>query len=481
MQFSALRKCELRVVQSSLIGSILSKLLLVLGLCFFAGGMRFSEQGFDATANQINSSLLSISVAVLLLPAAYHFALSGNADGIMPEWQRNNILQMSHGVSIILIVIYALYLVFQLVSHTHLYKDADKKSRRLSLKVSLPGSSSLKEKLGKKNTSSSSLTPSESKNNRDETLGKWFKGMSKSSSSSSLTSSPRSLSPSPQSSPQHDALRPLYLGSTMSRDPFAASQRSLVNPQPAYAPEDSTVRLVESPASMMRSESSLSIGRPTHTPSRNLSGSTINSSYNTGVALDDEKNLKARFGDIEQQNEPASPVDSLHPQLEPEMSWFLIIVSLVFVTVAVAFTADWLVESMDELKVIHKSWVALVLLPAVSSLAECSTAIGSSVKDRINLSISVAVGSSIQTALFVIPLMIQLAWFMGKPLSLLFDPFDAIVLYISVQTLSHVVSDGRSNWLEGAILVCLYVIIAVSFWFYPPSLLPTSLAVCHAS
>ncbi|EEB87966.1 hypothetical protein MPER_14462 [Moniliophthora perniciosa FA553] len=76
-------------------------------------------------------------------------------------------------------------------------------------------------------------------------------------------------------------------------------------------------------------------------------------------------------------------------------------------------------------------------------------------KNRITLGISVAVGSSIQTALFVIPLMVQLGWIMGKPMSLLFDPFDAIVLYISVQTMSHVVSDGRSNWLEGAILASI--------------------------
>ncbi|ESK94695.1 sodium calcium [Moniliophthora roreri MCA 2997] len=495
--FSALRKCELRVVQSSLIGSILSKLLLILGLCFLAGGMRFSEQGFDATANRVNSSLLTISVAVLLLPAAYHFALSGNADGLMPEWQKENILRMSRGVSIILVFVYGLYLIFQLVSHSHLYKDTDEKSRRLSLKVPLPRSSSLfqldKERLSKKNVSSSSLTSSESKNGRDNTLGKWFKGLS----STSLSSSPsRSLSPSrapsPQTTPNNGGVRPLYLGRTLAVDPFAvsdpnSSQATLTNPQASYVPEDvgPTIRHVETPAQMPRGDSTSSFGhnRSSPTPSRDFRGPTINNHYHPGLTVDltDEKNTKAHFGDIEQQNEPVSPRDNLHPQQEPRMSWFLITVSLIFATGAVAVTADWLVESMDGIsKTVHKSWVALILLPAVSSLAECSTAIGSSMKDRITLSISVAVGSSIQTALFVIPLMIQLGWIMGKPLSLLFDPFDAIVLYISVQTMSHVVSDGRSNWLEGAILICLYIIIAVAFWFYPPSLLPTSLAVCNA-
>lgn len=89
--------------------------VLVLGLCFFAGGLRFSEQLFDASesclfsfvlhdsqspsaANQVHSSLLSISVGVLLLPVAYHFALSGNKNDDVPENQRLSILNMSHAV-----------------------------------------------------------------------------------------------------------------------------------------------------------------------------------------------------------------------------------------------------------------------------------------------------------------------------------------------------------------------------------------------
>lgn len=64
----ALVKCEIDVVQSSLIGSILSNILLVLGMCFFAGGIRFSEQTMKGTAAQLNSSLLLISVIAVLVP-----------------------------------------------------------------------------------------------------------------------------------------------------------------------------------------------------------------------------------------------------------------------------------------------------------------------------------------------------------------------------------------------------------------------------
>jgi len=63
---------------------------------------------------------------------------------------------------------------------------------------------------------------------------------------------------------------------------------------------------------------------------------------------------------------------------------------------------------------------------------------------------------------------------------MLFDPFESVVLYVSVHTMNYVVADGKSNWMEGLILICLYFIIAITFWFYPGSNLPSSLATCPA-
>jgi len=146
----------------------------------------------------------------------------------------------------------------------------------------------------------------------------------------------------------------------------------------------------------------------------------------------------------------------------------------------VSVNAEWLVDSLDTISTsISKEWIALIMLPAVRCIAECATAVNVSVKDQLTLSVSVAVSSTIQTALFVIPFMVTLAWAMGKPLSLLFDPFESVVLYISVNVMSYVVADGKSNWLEGIILICLYMIIAVAFWFYPGSEFSTSLSECR--
>ena len=62
-----------------------------------------------------------------------------------------------------------------------------------------------------------------------------------------------------------------------------------------------------------------------------------------------------------------------------------------------------------------------------------------------------------QIALFVIPFIVILGWIIGRPITMLFDPFESIVLFFSVLTVNYVVQDGKSNWLEGMILVCLYV------------------------
>jgi Ca2+:H+ antiporter len=103
-----------------------------------------------------------------------------------------------------------------------------------------------------------------------------------------------------------------------------------------------------------------------------------------------------------------------------------------------------------------KEWLALILLPCINAMAECLTAVTVSVQDQLTLSMSVAIGSSIQTILFVMPAVVLLGWATDKPLSLLFDPFESVVLYFSVTTMNYVVGDGKSNWMEGVILVCSY-------------------------
>ncbi|KAI0064777.1 hypothetical protein BV25DRAFT_187641 [Artomyces pyxidatus] len=461
---TALRKCELRIVQSSLIGSILSKLrewircfvipgpptmgciVLVLGMCFFGGGLQFTEQGFDATATQIHSSLLSISVGAVLMPAAYHFSLSGGTGTASTE-QKSDILKMSHGVAVILLAIYCAYLLFQLWSHTYLFKDPRRKSSRHTMKhvPHLPhacsGSISTLDKLDRASSRSSSP-----------------ESLAKSSSNLPSLSYQRSFSSAHSMSPYSSA-SDISLPSTGSGS-STAYVYSKGNATPA-PPLGSTVKLV-------REGWHGHMGGPATELPSDAGGSAFTVAH-------EREEVEVQHIEVQEPEKPGALA-----QVEPRLSWPMTLSLLVVVTVLVAVNAEWLVESMGNISTedISKEWIALILLPTVSCIAECVTAINVSVKDQLTLSTSVAVGSTIQTALFVIPLMVVLGWILDKPLAMLFDPFESVVLYISVSTMGYVVADGKSNWLEGLILICLYLIIAVSFFFYPGSTFSSTLAVC---
>jgi Ca2+:H+ antiporter len=100
---------------------------------------------------------------------------------------------------------------------------------------------------------------------------------------------------------------------------------------------------------------------------------------------------------------------------------------------------------------------------------EHATAVTVAIKDKMDLAIGVAVGSSMQIALFVLPLMVVISWCgLGEDaMTLDFDGFQVAVLFIAVLLVNYLIQDGESHWLEGILLMAVYIIIAVSAWFYP--------------
>jgi Ca2+:H+ antiporter len=111
----ALNKGLIDVVQSSLLGSVLSNVLFVLGCCFFFGGLKNPVQKYSTGAANINSSLLALTVLGFLLPAAFNLALPNDSN----SWDKQ--LAFSHSTSIGLLSIYFAYIYFQLVSHPHIF------------------------------------------------------------------------------------------------------------------------------------------------------------------------------------------------------------------------------------------------------------------------------------------------------------------------------------------------------------------------
>ncbi|KAF9998112.1 hypothetical protein BGZ79_008196 [Entomortierella chlamydospora] len=276
----ALKEGKIDVVQASLLGSVLSNLLLVLGFCFIFGGIKFDTQTFNQTAAQTSASLLSLSCLSLLIPAAFHATASSGID------QTANIQHLSYGTSIVLLIVYILYLFFQLKTHTHLYVT-----------------------------------------------------------------------------------------------------------------------------------------------------------------------------DNEEEEEPVLPL-------------WLGIVLLLVITVLVALCAEFLVGSIDGLS---HSWglstvfIGLILLPIVGNAAEHVTAVSVAMKNKMDLAIGVSIGSSMQVALFVTPLMVIIGWIIGQNMTLFFNTFETCILFVSVLIVNYLIQDGESNWLEGVMLLSTYVIIAIAIFFYPGS------------
>lgn len=145
-------------------------------------------------------------------------------------------------------------------------------------------------------------------------------------------------------------------------------------------------------------------------------------------------------------------------------------VALVLITILVAVCAEYLVGSIDSIVAssgISKTFIGLILLPIVGNAAEHVTAVVVAYKDKMDLAIGVAIGSSMQIALFVTPFLVILGWIMGREMTLHFEGFETVVFFLSVLVVNYLIQDGKSNYLEGCMCIGLYTVIAISFWVYP--------------
>ncbi|KJZ69925.1 hypothetical protein HIM_10681 [Hirsutella minnesotensis 3608] len=288
----ALKDGQIEVVQSSMLGSILSNLLLVMGMCFFLGGLCHrgqtgsgTEQGFSATVAQTTCSLMTLSSASLVIPAALYAVM--NQNGSDDKFQVA--LTLSRATAIILLLLYILYLVFQLRTHSNLF-------------------------------------------------------------------------------------------------------------------------------------------------------------------------------DAESQNAAELEAE------QPIMGAISSAVVLVVVTVLVAICAEYLVGSIDDIVEsanLSKAFIGLILIPIVGNAAEHVTAVVVALRNKMDLAMGVAMGSSIQIALGLTPSLVILGWAINQPMSLHFETFETVAFAVSVLVATYTVQDGKSNYLEGAMLLGLYMIIAIAFYATP--------------
>lgn len=140
-------------------------------------------------------------------------------------------------------------------------------------------------------------------------------------------------------------------------------------------------------------------------------------------------------------------------------------------TAMIAWVAEVMVGSVEataEHLGMNDVFIGVMVVAVVGNAAEHSTAILMAAKNRMDLALTIAVGSSIQIALFVAPVLVFLSFFLSPtPINLVFTPAEVLAVVIAVAVTSQIAGDGESNWLEGVLLLAVYVVLGIVFFFLP--------------
>jgi Ca2+:H+ antiporter len=143
---------------------------------------------------------------------------------------------------------------------------------------------------------------------------------------------------------------------------------------------------------------------------------------------------------------------------------------LLVITLFVAVESEFLVDSLEKATSalgLTTLFTGVILLPIIGNAAEHTTAVTVAIKNKMDLSVSVALGSSLQIALFVAPVLVIAGYVMGQPMDLNFNPFELVAVAVAVLIANSISSDGKSNWLEGALLLAAYLVLGFAFYFHP--------------
>lgn len=143
---------------------------------------------------------------------------------------------------------------------------------------------------------------------------------------------------------------------------------------------------------------------------------------------------------------------------------------LVASTVAVAFESEIFVGVVEETTKglgLTPLFTGVILLPIVGGAAEYVTAVGVAMKNNMDLSVSVAMGSSLLVALLVAPVLVIIGLVIHQPMDLNLNPFEVVAVAIAVTIANLISIDGRSNWLEGVLLLATYIVLGSAFYFHP--------------
>jgi Ca2+:H+ antiporter len=186
---------------------------------------------------------------------------------------------------------------------------------------------------------------------------------------------------------------------------------------------------------------------------------------------DAQEQLVDRRGSVDLHPSELTPKEEAGDEEEEEETMTLAqsIFFLAVVTTLVSILSEFAVDAIEgaaKTTGLPQIFIGAIILPIVGNAAEHATAITVAYRNKMTLSLGVAIGSSTQVALFGIPFMILVAWMSGEPLSMYFRAYETAVVFSTVVILSFVVADGKSTWLKGLMLLVAYFIVAIGFFVH---------------
>jgi len=143
---------------------------------------------------------------------------------------------------------------------------------------------------------------------------------------------------------------------------------------------------------------------------------------------------------------------------------------LVLATTGVAILSEVIVSTVEGASRAlgwSEFFIGLIVVPIIGNAAEHSAAVYLAMKDKMDISINIALGSSAQVALFVAPVLVLLGALIGRPMDLVFEGSEIVALILAVAIANHIIGDGETHWFEGAGLLAMYALLAVGFHYVP--------------
>ncbi|XP_015880834.2 vacuolar cation/proton exchanger 5-like isoform X2 [Ziziphus jujuba] len=180
--------------------------------------------------------------------------------------------------------------------------------------------------------------------------------------------------------------------------------------------------------------------------------------------LKSQQNLYVPVNEVENQNDA-----DLDDDEAPEISKWEAIIWLSILTAWISILSEYLVDAIEGASVkmhVPVAFISVILLPIVGNAAEHAGAVMFAMKDKVDISLGVAIGSSTQISMFGVPFCVVVGWLIGRPMDLNFQLFETASLFITVLVVAFMVQEGTSNYFKGLMLIFCYIIVAASYFVH---------------